>query len=129
MMKPILLLLALAISATAAELQFAWDPNATNEQIIAYRLYSSPNVAGPYTLAAETGTNTTATITNAILGQAFYYMTASNFWGESERSIGVSTPAVALPVNTLSLKLLSAGAKQYVLSLSKARRVIPMPPK
>lgn len=116
-----------ATSAVAAELALAWDPNDPGEEIIAYRLYSAGNVEGPYALVATTTnrSQTSLTLTNIVRGQAFYYLTALNFWGESVPSAGANTPKIATPVKSLLL-VLSPDARRYVASLAYARR--PRPP-
>lgn len=106
-MKYLVLLALLAASALAANLTFIWDPNPPDEEVVVYRLYTSSNAVGPFTFCAATtnGTQTTLTITNAVQGRAFFYLTASNFWGESLASDHVNTPTFAGSVKGTSLHL------------------------
>lgn len=112
-MKSFLSLLLLSCLAFAADLRFEWTANDSAEQVTAYQLYSATNVTGPYAISAITanGSQTNLTLTNVVRGQAFYYLTASNFWGESLPGEAVSTPKLATEVGTLTIKLVPASAK------------------
>jgi hypothetical protein len=130
MIRRILSLFLLTVPALAADLTFFWEANDPAEEVIAYRLYSATNVTGPYTLAATTtnGLQTNLAVTNVVQGQGFYYVTASNFWGESVPSAGVNTPKIVRPVKSLLL-ILSPDARRYVAALAADRRPKPPLPK
>lgn len=97
-MKRIVYLFAvLATVLAASAVTLSWDPNPAEEDVIAYIIYQSTNVAGPYTAIA------TVTGTNAVLplppGRYFWYVVASNFWGlASLPSNTVGTPPQATKV-------------------------------
>jgi hypothetical protein len=112
----------LCSSALAADLRFAWDANDPAEEVIAYRLYAATNVLGPYILVGTTtnGTQTNLTLTNAFRGQAFYYLTAANFWTNSEPSEIVGTPKLVSAVGGTTLRLVQP---------AKSLRMPPVPPK
>lgn len=99
----------LALPLVAADLQFAWDPNDPAEEITAYRLYAATNVLGPFTFVASTtnGGQTNLILTNAVRGQAFYYLTAANFWTNSEPGEIVSTPKLASAVGRTAVRLVA----------------------
>lgn len=63
---------------------FAIDTNG-NFVGITYRVWQATNVSGPWSVAATT-TNLTATISNLTAHTQFFYVTASNFFLESDRS-------------------------------------------
>jgi hypothetical protein len=107
-------LLALAVSSTFG-LTVLWSPNDPSEQITNYRVYWAQGIA-PFQFLADTGTNTSYTITNAAPGVYRFYVTAINFWSlESDPSTIVSTPP---PATTPKMKML------YVIVGSKTNTII-----
>lgn len=115
-MKKVLTILAfsLAVGAFAAivtprSLTLAWDypeyDDATNK--LTFKVYASDTLNPPNWQVAGTVEYPTKQITlqNVTPGKRFYYVTASNFWGESDPSNVAQTPAMPLSVNTLKLKL------------------------
>lgn len=95
----IVLLQALLASAQTPPLPgvaitLAWDANAAEEEVTAYRVYQSPSVTGPF-LCILTVTNTTATVLLPLKSRMFWCVAASNAWGESEFSPTVYLPSPA----------------------------------
>lgn len=64
----------------------SWDYD-TNSPPDAFKLYSSTNLSEPSTnwqhIATLSGTIRNVTISNIIAQQCWFYVTASNWWGES----------------------------------------------
>lgn len=90
--------------AQAASVVVYWDPNPPEDEVTGYHVYQSTNVLGPFDVVATTsGTN--ATVTNIDQGQYYFYVTASNFWGESRPSETVNTPDLADGVTNTHIKL------------------------
>jgi hypothetical protein len=88
-----------------------WDPQPASEYYaavdtngnfvgITYRVYNATNVIGPWTVVATT-TNLSATISNLTARTQFFYVTASNFFLESEASRIVSIPQDKVPLPRL----------------------------
>ncbi len=98
-----LLLSALTLSA-ATVLTFVWDPNDPTEEVTGYFLYSSTNVTGPYSVLSATGTNVSCMVTMAP-ARAFFFVTASNMWGESMPSDTVHVAKPVTSVTNLKLRL------------------------
>jgi hypothetical protein len=91
-----------------------WDPQPASEYwaavdtngapvAITYRVYQSTNVTGPWAVVSTT-TNTTSTLSNLVARTQFFYVTASNFFLESEPSRIVSIPADPVQPPKLLLK-------------------------
>lgn len=97
-----LIALLLSLPVAAATLTFSWNANDPAEEVTGYFLYSATNVTGPYAVLSAAGTNLSCTITTAP-AQMFFFLTASNMWGESLPS---DTVHVAKPVSAITnLKL------------------------
>ena len=88
-----------------------WDPQPASEYYaavdtngnfvgITYRVYNATNVTGPWTVVATT-TNLSATISNLTARTQFFYVTASNFFLESEASRILSIPQDKVPLPRL----------------------------
>ena len=107
MKRRLLLLVAAGIAAgiAAETVRFAWDANAPEEQVTGYFLYSAPNVTGPFTVLGAVGTNTSLSVTMNP-ARAFFYVTASNLWGESLPSNVLTTPAPARASTSLVIRLI-----------------------
>lgn len=84
-----------------------WDPQPASEYYnavdtngnfvgITYRVYNASVVTGPWTVVATT-TNLSATISNLTARTQFFYVTASNFFLESEASRILSIPQEKVP--------------------------------
>lgn len=83
-----------------------WNPQPQLDSNAVFKLYGSTNVSLPVTqwtyltsapAVTVSGTNswpTTNLVVTMTPGMFFFYLTASNFWGESGPSNGTSTPAV-----------------------------------
>lgn len=85
---------ALAAAFQAKDLRFEWDyPDASPD---AFCLYSSTNLALPLTNWAKVttapGDSRTLTLPAVEAGAHFYFLTASNMWGESDPSNVAATP-------------------------------------
>lgn len=110
-MKLVILCLLLIAGAVLASVPMvptsvvlAWDQS-TNQPDV-FKLYCSADMAVPLNLwtnvATVAGTNTC--ITNVMLpGKMFFYVTASNFWGESGPSNVTNTPVVPQSVTNLTI--------------------------
>lgn len=80
----LILLLVVSVSAalkTAARLDWDYDDDIS---AVTFNLYHATNVAGPYALLTNVAT------TNVVVpisgGSHFYFVTATNEWGESDPS-------------------------------------------
>lgn len=92
MKKFIALVALIALTASTFGLTVLWNPNDPAEQIVNYRVYWAQGTQ-PFQFLADTGTNTSYTITNAPPGVYRFYITARNFWTvESDPSDIVATP-------------------------------------
>jgi len=92
-MKSLGLWFCLVTTASAPTVALlVWDPNPVEEAVIAYHLYESEDLQTWTHIGLTTETNWVIT---AIGQRRFYYATASNYWGESERSDIASTPRQA----------------------------------
>ena len=88
-----------------------WDPQPASEYYnavdtngnfvgITYRVYNASQVTGPWSVVATT-TNLSATISNLTARTQFFYVTASNFFLESEASRILSIPQDKVPLPRL----------------------------
>ena len=101
-MKTLLALLLTALSLGAVTVTITWDPNDPAEQVTGYVVFQSTNVAGPFApVALVPSTNAFLDLTP---GNYFFYVVASNFWGISDPSATVSTPAVSGKVQGVNIK-------------------------
>ena len=89
MLKVLFLFLSLASAAIAADVTLAWDHNPTTDNVTKYTLYEQQGSA--WTKVSDTTLNQHV-IQNVSVGLHTYAVTASNAWGESPRSVSVSTP-------------------------------------
>jgi hypothetical protein len=95
----VLALLALGFSAQPLRnsVTFAWSyPTNELSTNLTFKLYASPDVTVPLTnwavLTNVVGTNLQVTVPLAATN-LFFFLTASNYWGEGNPSGVVSTPA------------------------------------
>lgn len=81
--------------ATKITLMWDYETNQVSPELV-FKLYSSTNMTVPLTnwtvLAVVPGTNRSVTLP-VEPGVRFYALTASNWWGESDFSNAVGTPA------------------------------------
>lgn len=92
MKKFITLVALMALTVSTLGLTISWSPNDPAEQIVNYRVYWAQGTL-PFQVLADTGTETSYTITNAPPGVYRFYITARNFWTvESDPSGIVATP-------------------------------------
>lgn len=90
------------ISPQNITLHWTYPPSEVTPDL-SFRLYTASVLGGPWTvLKTIPGTNTQTTI-SVIPAKAFYYLTASNFWGESDPSTVAGTPAPPVSGGTLSI--------------------------
>jgi len=96
-----ILLAITGLGAQALDVTFLWDPNSTNQQILAYRLIE--RVGTNWVLVGQTaGTN--YTVTNyAITGPRTFSVTASNALGDSVPAPSLTVPSGATPPTNLKL--------------------------
>jgi hypothetical protein len=104
----ILLLSALAVSPPTPVIELTWDydyEQAVWDQRypVTFRVYQSESVTGPYEVKLET-TNRAVNLELPYRGRFFFYVTASNFWGESWPSNTNNTPMPAGVPKTLNLR-------------------------
>lgn len=79
---------------------FLWDyPTNQLSADMVFKLYtaSNPTQPLPWVVVKTVPAPSLSTTLNVVPGQAYYYVTASNFWGESDPSNVAATPA--LPVS------------------------------
>lgn len=104
MRNSIAILILSAMWASGAGVLLEWEPSPTNQQVTAYYIYRANAVSGPWACVAS------ATTTNYALAmtpcEAYFYVTASNFWGESVPSNILSTPPVTASKTNVTIKRL-----------------------
>jgi hypothetical protein len=102
-MKRLLLFLALSVTLIAVDVPLSWNSNPADQEVLAYRVYQATNVVGPFVCIGSTN-STSFVIKGLTPGQYFWYVTASNYWGEGLQSDTVHTPTVATKVMSLGIK-------------------------
>jgi hypothetical protein len=111
MMKRAVLLLALlslaAIPNTPQPVTLAWDPYPAASTDMVFKLYHSVDLAIPLSawqvMTGVAGSSTQVTV-NIMPGPHFFFLTASNFWGESDASNIALTPTVPRLTNTVTIR-------------------------
>lgn len=90
----ILMLLFVGLSV-AADVKMSWDdPNATSVAVTKYTVYRATVQAGPFTKQADVLVPTKTWMAAGLTpGTYYFYVTASNAWGESGPSNTLSTPS------------------------------------
>jgi len=92
-MKRLLTLALLALTSCAifsADVRLAWDFNAPEDEVTAYRIYEVGSTTN--LVATVPGTENTVTISGVTPGRRIYVATAVNYWGESGFSNEAKTP-------------------------------------
>lgn len=90
------------VKAGPSTIQLSWPANDSSQQITIYNVYTSASKSGPFTPVGSTsGTTLTAVVSP---GVSYFYVTASNFWGETDPGTIVNTPAVPSKVNGVTIK-------------------------
>lgn len=97
-MRLSILLIFLATAAFALDIGITWDNNDPSEQVERYYLYQAFSVTGPYQNMTNSATNMVRVIVPSN-GMYFFFVTASNFWGESSPSNTNTTPKNTGKVN------------------------------
>jgi predicted anti-sigma-YlaC factor YlaD len=92
--------LALSAIAAAADVSLAWEPNNPPGTVAKFTVYEK--VAGVWVKKGETE-GTTFTVTGLTAGLHTFAVTASNAWGESDRSNETTTPPPANPPTNLRI--------------------------
>lgn len=93
--------LAMGKSGTSL-IVLSWQANDPAQQIAAYNVYTSGSRTGPFTPVGSTpGTSLNVSVTP---GAAYYYVTASNFWGETDPGNIVSTPSPPSMVQGVTIR-------------------------
>lgn len=95
------ILILTAISTFAASVILSWDANPVDQEVTGYKVYQATAVTGPFTLI--TNTPITSVVLTLTPGKYFWYVTATNFWGESLPSETVHTPANVSGIVTLKV--------------------------
>ena len=93
------ILCGLAICAGAVPVTLCWD--APPCQVDLYKVYQAPKVEGPFVFIG--GTTNTSYYLDLTPGAYFWYVTASNYWGESGPSNVTNTPAPTPRVDGLKV--------------------------
>lgn len=111
-MKTILVFLLLAVRCFAAEITLQWDANPIEEETSEYRIYRQTGPDSWESVAQVAGDVTQVTLTLPA-GRHTFAATSVNQWGESIRSVPVSTPLLPTPpkggkIKTLKLTLQSS---------------------
>jgi hypothetical protein len=87
-------------------LTWDYDPNAVTSDSV-FKLYSSTNVALPFTnwtpVGTVSGTIRTITVSNIAAQQCWFAVTFSNWWGESLPSNIAGTPQIPGAVSNLRI--------------------------
>jgi hypothetical protein len=95
----------IGIAAGPVTVQVYWNPPASGSPDL-YKLYATNDAAAPLNtwplLTAIPGNVTNASL-SLVPGQVFFYLTASNFWGESGPSNITNTPAVLTNASRLQI--------------------------
>jgi hypothetical protein len=80
----------LTLAAHADSVTISWQPNPPDDQA-SYLVYQATNVAGPFAVTSATP-DIQVTLTNLSEKAYFWFVTATNLWGESDHSDMISTP-------------------------------------
>ena len=95
-----LVIIFTAFTSQAATVSLAWDANPPSEQITQYTLYEL--IGATWTKLQDIPSPTTTVVLPSVApGVHIYAVTASNIFGESERSNEVATPDVSTPPQNL----------------------------
>jgi hypothetical protein len=84
-------MLAITLTACAANVTLTWDFNDPEEGVTAYRIYEV-TTAGNVLVATVPGTTNVVTLSDVSPGRRSYVATAVNYWGESDLSNEAKTP-------------------------------------
>lgn len=101
-MKTLIALFIFCLTVLAVDVTLIWNANDPLDQVEGYRLYQSTNIAGPFNYIGSANT-TNFVVTGLSPGVYFWYVTATNYWGESLPSNKASTPPVAGKVMQLKV--------------------------
>lgn len=117
-MKKLITIIALfALVTSAFGLTISWKPNDPAEQITNYRVYWAQG-SEPFQLLANTGTNTSYTITYLNPGVYRFYITAMNFWSvESDPSEITGTPPSATSPKLPTLYVIVGSKTNAIINL------------
>lgn len=94
----------ISFAALNSKVKLIWDYPADQITNVTFNLHYSTNISVPLTnWPTLTNVSTTNVDLDTQPGAYFFYVTASNFWGESDPSNVASTPAA--PGTTYNLKI------------------------
>lgn len=108
-------LLHAGVASGPTSVTLAWNPQPQLDSNAVFNLYGSTNVSLPVSqwmyltsapAATVSGTNSWPTTNLTVTmtpGVFFFYLTASNFWGESGPSNQAGTPAVPVTVTNVNI--------------------------
>lgn len=103
----LLTLLFLTVTANAVSVRLTWDPNAPEDNVIGYRIYTS-TVNADYSgvIPLGLGNVTTGVVTDLLPGNTYYFVaTAYNAVGESGYSQQVSVTLPLVPSAPVQLRI------------------------
>ena len=89
-----------ALSSFAADVSLAWEPNNPPGTVSKFTVYQK---SGDTWVKKGDTTETTFTVAGLAPGLHTFAVTASNVWGESDRSNESTTPAPANPPTNLRI--------------------------
>lgn len=93
-----------AIPAVQVPITLLWDYPASNLSTdLVFRVYTSSDLTNWTALATVPGGTNGVLSLQVLPAEAFYYVTASNFWGESLPSAPASTPPI--PASQFPLRI------------------------
>lgn len=87
-----------------ADVTLEWNGSPSVEEVKGYAIWHATNIAGPWErITNSIGTETNATV-NVPVGVHFFFVTATNFWGESEPSNIAWTPPKASAIEKVKIE-------------------------
>lgn len=90
--------------AKGADVTLEWNGSPSVEEVKGYAIWHATNIAGPWErITNSIGTETNATV-NVPVGVHFFFVTATNFWGESEPSNIAWTPPKASAIEKVKIE-------------------------
>jgi hypothetical protein len=94
-----------SLTILGADVTLVWnDPNPADADVAGYRVYQQTNAALPFIYVGSTNV-TNFVVKGLAPGKYYWYVTCSNFWGESLQSNQAHTPAAVVGVTNLTVRL------------------------
>ena len=104
-MRKLASIVGVLLSLPVLAITISWDPAPTNNLVTGYFVYSADAITGPWTCIGSATNGPAPSFYVALQPcQKFFYLTASNWWGESLPSNVFSTPPVAGLVTNTAIK-------------------------